>query len=202
MRCSASPCAGAGSSERGLELVQARREHAGPAEVPDLQLDRLTDNAVRRQPEAGPVLVEAETDQCPRPRGRGSVSVAGWSSTSPDGSSFRPIGTAPNGEPCSERSGVAVIIVPSGTAPAGIARLFRSTAIVPPSAPIGSVVAAASSATAATCPSNRTLSPIRPTWPPGSRASTTTSPNAARGGTRKLARLPVVESTPQKHRRP
>ena len=131
----------------------------------------------------------------PFPEGFGSVSVAGCSSTSPDGSSFRPTGAAANGEPWSERSGVAVIVVPSDTAPAGIASCIPSTAIVPPSEPTGALTAAASSATAAVLPSKRTVSAIRPTCPPGLRATTVTSPTAASAGTRKLARLPVAERT-------
>ena len=116
--------------------------------------------AVRHEPQALAVAVEAEADEPPDPAGRGNVNVAGCSSTSPDGSSFSPTGAAANGEPSSERSGVAVIVVPSGTAPAGIASSIPSTAIVPPSAPTGTLTAAASSATAAVCPSKRTVSPI------------------------------------------
>ena len=182
-------------AESGVELGDRCGDRAGAAEVPDLELDGSRDGARHEMEVRSRRRRSRSRRSCPFPAGLGSVSVAGLSSTSPDGSSLSPIGAPAKGDPASERSGVAVIVTPSGTASGGIASVMPPAVSVPPPAPTSALAAAASSATMATLPSKSTVSPISPAWPPGLVTRTVTSPSGASGGTRKLASVPVAWTT-------
>ena len=111
-------------------------EAPAPLKCQTLSWTAFAGDGARDEVEVGAVAVEAEADDgagSRRLRQRQRRRLAGARArTAP--ASARP-GRRRTGEPCSERSGVTVIVVPSGTAPAGIASVIPPAASVPPPAP-------------------------------------------------------------------